>query len=190
MGERVAIVDWDVHHGNGTQHAFASNPELLYVSLHEFPFYPGTGWVTEVGEGEGRGTTINIPLPGGTPSSSYLAAFHRLAMPVIGEFRPDWILVSSGYDAHERDPLGGLNLESEHYGWMAKALLSAVPANRIIAFLEGGYDLDALGEASVATLDGLTGKIADPQWPTEVVGPARRVVELASAEIRQHWKID
>ena len=110
-------------------------------------------------------------------------------MPVVAEFQPDWILVSSGFDAHVRDPLGGLNLESLHYGWMAKALLSVVPGDRIVAFLEGGYDLNALGEASVATLDGLTGKIADPVWPTEVHGSAKRVVALASDEISKHWKI-
>lgn len=189
MGKRVAIVDWDVHHGNGTQHSFYSSQDLLYISLHEFPFYPGTGWVSEVGEGSGRGTTVNIPLPGGTTATSYLAAFDRLVRPVLGEFQPDWILVSSGFDAHVRDPLGGLNLESMHYGWMAKALLSVVPGDRVIAFLEGGYDLEALGEASVATLDGLTGSIADPVWPTEVRGAARRVVDLASDEIGRHWKI-
>jgi acetoin utilization deacetylase AcuC-like enzyme len=159
------------------------------VSIHEFPFYPGTGWVTEVGEGVGRGATVNIPLPGGTSASSYLAAFSRLVMPVLTEFRPDWVLVSNGYDAHVRDPLGGLNLESDHYGWMANALVSVVPSNRIIAFLEGGYDLDALGEASVATLDGLTGRIADPVWPTEVQGSAAKVVDLAVEEIGRHWKI-
>jgi acetoin utilization deacetylase AcuC-like enzyme len=189
VGERVAVVDWDVHHGNGTQHSFYSNEELLYVSLHEFPFYPGTGWVDEVGEGKATGMTVNIPLPGGTTAQSYLAAFDRLVMPVLAEFQPDWILVSSGYDAHVLDPLGGLNLESIHYGWMARALLSIVPGDRIIAFLEGGYDLDALGGASVATLDGLTGKIADPVWPTEVRGAARKIVDLATVEISRHWKI-
>jgi acetoin utilization deacetylase AcuC-like enzyme len=189
MGDKVAIVDWDVHHGNGTQHSFYPNEDLLYVSLHEFPFYPGTGWVTEVGEGVGRGATVNIPLPGGTSASSYLAAFSRIVTPVLAEFRPDWILVSNGYDAHVRDPLGGLNLESDHYGWMANALVSVVPSNRVIAFLEGGYDLDALGEASVATLDGLTGRITDPVWPTEVQGSAAKVVDLAVEEIGRHWKI-
>jgi acetoin utilization deacetylase AcuC-like enzyme len=189
MGERVAVVDWDVHHGNGTQHSFYSREELLYVSLHEFPFYPGTGWVDEVGEGKAKGMTVNIPLPGGTTAPSYLAAFDRLAMPVVAEFQPDWILVSSGFDAHIRDPLGGLSLESLHYGWMAKALLSVVPGDRIIAFLEGGYDLVALREASVATLDGLTGEIADPVWPTDVHGSAKPVVDLASDAIERHWKI-
>jgi acetoin utilization deacetylase AcuC-like enzyme len=188
-GDRVAVVDWDVHHGNGTQHSFYASEDLLYVSLHEFPFYPGTGWVTEVGEGAGRGATVNIPLPGGTSAASYLAAFNRLALPVLTEFDPDWILVSNGYDAHVRDPLGGLNLESAHYGWMASALVSVVPSNRVIAFLEGGYYLGALAEASVATLDGLTGSIADPIWPTEVQGSAAKVVDLAADEIGRYWKI-
>jgi acetoin utilization deacetylase AcuC-like enzyme len=189
MGERVAIVDWDVHHGNGTQHSFSSNADLMYVSLHEFPFYPGTGWVTEMGEGSGEGTTVNIPLPGGTTASSYLAAFDRLVMPVLEQFQPGWILVSSGYDAHVRDPLGGLNLESVHYGWMARALVNVVPSNRVIAFLEGGYDLKALGEGSVATIDGLIGGIEEPIWPSDVSGAASRVIDLATAQIGRHWKI-
>ncbi len=189
MAERVAIVDWDVHHGNGTQHSFYSNQDLLYVSLHQFPFYPGTGWVSEVGEGRARGLTVNVPLPAGTTASSYLAAFDRLAIPVVKEFQPDWILVSSGYDAHVHDPLGGLSLESAHYGWMAHALASIVPGNRIVAFLEGGYDLEVLGEAAVSTIEGLTGRIEDPVWPTEVTGSAKRVVDLAAEAIGRHWKI-
>ena len=189
VGERVAIVDWDVHHGNGTQHSFDSNQDVLYVSLHEYPFYPGTGWLDEVGEGAGRGTTVNIPLPGGTSASSYLAAFWKLVMPVLREFQPDWILVSNGYDAHVRDPLGGLNLESDHYGWMAGALLSVVPRNRVITFLEGGYDLRALGESSVATIDGLAGRFPDPLWPIDVQGQAKKLFVLAEEEIDRHWKI-
>ncbi len=188
-GERVAILDWDVHHGNGTQHSFYEDPEVLYVSLHEFPFYPGTGWVDEVGSGHGRGMTVNIPIPAATTASSYLAAFHQIAMPPIRQFAPSWILISSGYDAHMLDPLAGLSLESGHYGWMASALTSVVPKNRIVAFLEGGYDLSALGTGAVATIDGLIDGTEPVVWPSEVMGSAAKTVEMARDAISTYWDL-
>lgn len=190
MGETVAIVDWDVHHGNGTQHSFYEDPDVLYISLHEFPFYPGTGWVDELGDGLGRGMTVNVPLPAATPADSHLAAFDQIAMPTLRQFDPTWILVSSGYDAHTDDPLGGLSLESNHYGWMAQALASVVPANRIISFLEGGYDLSALGTGSVATIDGVVGRVGDIIWPSEIAGSAGKTVSLAREAVAKHWDLD
>ncbi len=187
-GERVAVVDWDVHHGNGTQHSFYSDPDILYLSLHEFPFYPGTGWVTETGSGVGRGTTVNVALPTGTSNESYLAAFARVAQPVLEQFDPDWILISAGYDAHRKDPLGGLRLEDESYGAMAAALASVVPSSQVIAFLEGGYDLSALANGSLATAEGLLGggaKVPDG----EVTGSAVRVVDLAVEALADHWEV-
>jgi acetoin utilization deacetylase AcuC-like enzyme len=189
MGEKVAIVDWDVHHGNGTQHSFYNDPDVLYVSLHEFPFYPGTGWVDELGNGRGLGMSVNIPLPSGTAATSYLAAFDQLAMPVLRQFDPSWILVSSGYDAHRDDPLGGLNLESHHYGWMSKALGSVVPVNRIVSFLEGGYDLSALGEGAVATLDGIVGRVGEVTWPDAIVGSAEKITSMTRDSLAPHWNI-
>jgi acetoin utilization deacetylase AcuC-like enzyme len=189
MEQRVAIVDWDVHHGNGTQHTFYEDADVLYMSLHEFPFYPGTGWVDEMGDREGRGMTVNIPLPNGTDAMSYLAAFDQIATPILHEFKPDWILVSSGYDAHRLDPLGGLLLESEHYGWMACRLASVVPSNRIISFLEGGYDLSALATGSVATIEGATGAFKDIVWPTSIAGSAARTVAMASEALGPYWDI-
>jgi acetoin utilization deacetylase AcuC-like enzyme len=187
MRERVAIVDWDVHHGNGTQHSFYQDPDVLYISLHEFPLYPGTGWVDDLGGGRGRGTTVNIPLPSGTIAASHLAAFDQLAMPTLRQFEPSWILVSSGYDAHRDDPLGGLSLESHHYGWMSKALGSVVSANRIISFLEGGYDLAALGSGAVATVDGIVGRVGEITWPDEIVGSAAGVTSMARKALAPHW---
>lgn len=188
-GERVAIVDWDVHHGNGTQRSFYEDPEILYVSLHEFPFYPGTGWVDEVGNGPGRGMTVNIPVPAATSASSYLAAFHQVAVPPIRQFAPTWILISSGYDAHVLDPLGELTLESVHYGWMASALVSVVPQNRIVSFLEGGYDLSALGTGAVATLDGLIEGTEPAVWPSEITGSAAKMVDLARDAVATYWDL-
>jgi len=189
-GERVAIVDWDVHHGNGTQHTFYEDPDVLYVSLHEFPFYPGTGWVDEAGDMAGRGSTVNIPLPGGTDPQSYLAAYRRIAVPIVRQFDPDWILVSSGYDAHRLDPLGGLLLESEHYGWMAAALVDIVPKNRLVSFLEGGYDLSALATGAVATVDGATGAYSDLVWPANIDGSAGKTVGLAVESAARYWDLD
>ena len=188
-GERVAIIDWDVHHGNGTQNTFYRDPDVLYVSVHEFPFYPGTGWIDENGSGPGVGATVNVPLPGGTGAESYLAAFGRIVVPVVAQFRPDWILVSNGYDAHRLDPLGGMRLESEHYGTLAGWATSQVPASRVVTFLEGGYDLDALRTASAATVNGLAGRTGAFRWPTEIVGSAGRVVDLAVESLSPYWEL-
>jgi acetoin utilization deacetylase AcuC-like enzyme len=188
-GERVAIVDWDVHHGNGTQDTFYRDPDVLYVSIHEFPSYPGTGWIEERGAGPGEGTVVNVPLPGGTSAESYLAAFGRVVVPVVEQFGPDWILVSNGYDAHVRDPLGGMRLESEHYGWLASWVVDQVRASRVITFLEGGYDFDALRTASGATVEGLAGSAGGFSWPTEIVGSAGRVVDLAIESLSPYWEL-
>lgn len=188
-GERVAIVDWDVHHGNGTQNTFIDDPAVLYLSLHEFPFYPGTGWLSEIGEGPARGTTINIPLPAHTSAEDYLAAFRQLVMPPLRQFEPTWILISSGYDAHVDDPLGGLRLDSEHYGWLAHELTQVVPANRQIAFLEGGYDLDALATGAVETVRGLSGEHTGIVLPDEVRGQARRITAMVADLVGQYWDL-
>jgi acetoin utilization deacetylase AcuC-like enzyme len=188
-GARVAIVDWDVHHGNGTQDTFYADPDVLYISVHEFPFYPGTGWIEENGMGRGLGTTVNVPLPGGTSAESYLAAFGRIVVPVVDQFSPDWILISNGYDAHRLDPLGAMMLESKHYGWLSKWVASQVPTARVIAFLEGGYDLDALTTSSTATVEGLTGRVGDFEWPTEAVGSAGRMVDLTVESLSRYWEL-
>jgi acetoin utilization deacetylase AcuC-like enzyme len=152
-GPRVAIVDWDVHHGNGTQDTFYADDGVLYVSLHQAPFYPGTGSVSEVGVGEAAGTTVNIPLPAGTDGAGYATAWSRIVDPVLDEFSPDWLIVSAGYDAHRDDPLAGMLLEAADYGWMASQLSHRdLPT---LVFLEGGYDLSALEDSVEATLLGL-----------------------------------
>jgi len=189
LGERVAIIDWDVHHGNGTQATFFRDPDVLYASVHEFPFYPGTGWIDERGDGPGMGTTINIPLPRGTSAESYLAAFGRIVVPVVEQFDPDWILVSNGYDAHRLDPLGGLMLESEHYGLMAGWVASQVPNARVIAILEGGYDLGAIKESAAATIDGLAGLAGEPSWPTGMAASGGRVADLAVEALSPFWEL-
>jgi acetoin utilization deacetylase AcuC-like enzyme len=156
--KRVAIVDWDVHHGNGTQDAFAEDPSVLYVSTHQFPFYPGTGAVLEVGEGEGKGYTVNVPLTAGGGDGVYRAAFERVILPVLEEYKPELILVSAGFDASARDPLAEMTLSADAFGWMARALRGAADRSaqgRIALVLEGGYDLVALESGLLAATRGI-----------------------------------
>ena len=189
LGKRVAIVDWDVHHGNGTQRTFWDSPEVLYVSLHEFPFYPGTGWVAESGTERGAGTTVNVALPTGTSSQDYLAAFARVVLPVVRQFSPDWILVSAGYDAHKNDPLGGFDVETAAYRSMAGALGSIVGGRRIVSFLEGGYDLSVLATAPVVTVEGFLAPDGAAVWPEMSRGSARRLVDLSVEVAKEFWDL-
>jgi acetoin utilization deacetylase AcuC-like enzyme len=157
---RVAVVDWDVHHGNGTQNIFYADPSVMYLSVHQYPFYPGTGAPHEIGAGEGRGTTINVGLPAGCGDGDLLAVFDRVFVPALLEFRPDLILVSAGFDAHRADPLAGLRVTEAGYRAMAGRLSRAadqVAGGRLVALLEGGYDLGALSRSLVEVLEVLDG---------------------------------
>jgi acetoin utilization deacetylase AcuC-like enzyme len=147
--ERIAIVDYDVHHGNGTQHAFEENPGVLFISSHQYPFYPGTGGAGEVGRGAGAGFTVNLPLEAGAGDSDFAQVYLQVALPVLREFRPELILVSAGFDAHERDPLAGMCMTTEGYGFLTSLLLGAADEScegRIVFVTEGGYDTRALRE--------------------------------------------
>ena len=151
--ERVAIVDWDVHHGNGTQHVFEEDDTVLYVSTHQWPFYPGTGARGERGRGRGLGATINLPLPAGAGDEEFEGIYATAVIPAIERFGPDLILISAGFDAHESDPLAGMALTTGGYGRLTEILRDAAASlcgGRIVSLLEGGYDLDALA-ASVET---------------------------------------
>jgi acetoin utilization deacetylase AcuC-like enzyme len=145
--ERVAIVDWDVHHGNGTQHVFEEDDTVLYVSTHQWPFYPGTGARGERGRGRGLGTTINLPLSAGAGDEDFEGLYATAVIPAIERFGPDLILISAGFDAHESDPLAGMALTAGGYGRLTETLRDAAASlcgGRIVSLLEGGYDLDAL----------------------------------------------
>ncbi len=161
--ERVAILDIDVHHGNGTQDAFYRRGDVLYVSTHQYPFYPGTGHFRETGEGPGAGATVNLPLPQGARDGDIRRVVEEVAAPVVRRFRPQFILVSAGFDAHYADPLAGLELSVDGYGWLmatAKALAEEFCGGRLVAVLEGGYHLTALPWCVRRTLETLLG--ADP----------------------------
>ena len=145
--ERVAIVDFDVHHGNGTQSILEDDPNALYVSTHQYPFYPGTGGAYETGRGRGNGTTVNLPLPALVGDEGFKVVYSEILVPVLRRFQPHLILVSAGYDAHWCDPLAGLGLSLTGYAWICDALLNLaeeLSAGKIVFSLEGGYDLDVL----------------------------------------------
>lgn len=156
--KRVLIMDWDVHHGNGTQEVFYRDPSVLYLSTHQYPYYPGTGAAGEVGAGAGEGFTVNIPLPAGCGDEEYLRLFRDIVAPTTAKFAPDWILVSAGFDPHQRDPLGGMNVTEAGFATMASLLVDLAERHaggRIALLLEGGYDLQALKQSVAAVLRSL-----------------------------------
>jgi acetoin utilization deacetylase AcuC-like enzyme len=158
---RVLIVDWDVHHGNGTQEIFAARDDVLYMSVHQYPFYPGTGAAEEIGVGAGKGATVNCPLPAGQDDADYGAVFHDLLLPAGRAFAPDLIIVSAGYDAHERDPLADMNVTERGFAAMTSLLCelaAGVCGGKLVLLLEGGYDLAALASSVHASLEVLAGR--------------------------------
>lgn len=193
-GARVAVLDWDAHHGNGTQDIFYSSPDVLFVSMHEYPQYPGSGSLGETGEGAGAGFTLNFPFPAGTGEAAYLEAFDEVVAGVVEQFAPDWILVSAGYDAHRADPLTDLGLTARSFGRLAartRELADALCQGRLVMFLEGGYDLDALADSFEATLAELTGVPAelDEAPGTAASGGASAVVHAARRLASVHWEL-
>jgi acetoin utilization deacetylase AcuC-like enzyme len=168
--ERVALLDFDVHHGNGTQEAFYRRGDVLYVSTHQYPFYPGTGHYRETGEGPGTGATVNLPLPQGAGDGDIRRVVEEVAAPVVRRFRPQFVLVSAGYDAHYADPLAGLELSVDGYGWLmetAKGLAEELCDGRLVCVLEGGYHLTALPWGVRRTVEILLGvePAPDPLGP-------------------------
>ena len=179
LGERVAIVDWDVHHGNGTQELFWDDPRVLFVSTHQYPAYPGTGRAEETGGGRAHGLTVNFALPPGATGDVALAALDDVAAPVVEAFAPTWVLVSAGFDAHRADPLADLAWSAGDYAALAARVIAFAPRpGRTVAFLEGGYDLDALRASVGATagvLAGTDSAVPAAEAPT-FGGPGRDAV--------------
>jgi acetoin utilization deacetylase AcuC-like enzyme len=181
------IVDYDAHHGNGTQDIFWDDPRVLYVSLHEWPLYPGTGRLDETGGPDAPATTCNVPLPAGATGDVYLRAFDEVIEPLAARFAPDWVLVSAGFDAHRADPLTGLALSAGDYGALAARATALAPRpGRTVVFLEGGYDLDAIRDCVRATLPVLVGEAAPPIEAPTAGGPGADVVDAA----RLRWATD
>ena len=147
--QRILILDWDVHHGNGTQHAFEEDSDVLFISLHQYPHYPGTGALYETGTGRGLGATLNCPMNAGLGDDAYREAFNDKVMPAARNFKPDAVLISAGFDAHYADPLGGIRLDTNSYRWMTEEMMSLADQyceGRLLSVLEGGYDFQALAE--------------------------------------------
>ena len=190
--KRVMIVDWDVHHGNGTQHLFEDRNDVLFVSLHQYPLFPGTGGREEVGRGEGEGFTVNVPLPSGSGDGTLLDAFHRLVLPIGRLFAPQLILVSAGFDAHERDPLAGLTVTTNGFAKlcaMTRSLAESTCDGRIVLVLEGGYDLTALADSVHACVETLAAETT----PSPYAGGFPRILDPAvdkAIEVqRRYWAL-
>jgi acetoin utilization deacetylase AcuC-like enzyme len=187
QGNRVAILDWDVHHGNGTQSMVIDDPGILYVSIHQDPFYPFQGEILDI-EREAKGTTVNLPMPAWTAGDLYRRAWGEIVIPVVQAFEPDWVLVSTGFDAHVDDHMAELRLVATDYGWMASELASIHPAHRTVFALEGGYDLDALRNSTAETLLGMSGKNRFEEGLTSP-SPASRVLDPIFEAVARHWPL-
>jgi acetoin utilization deacetylase AcuC-like enzyme len=182
---RILVFDWDVHHGNGTNDAFHTSPEVLYVSIHQSPLFPGTGPMTDVGRGDGEGYTVNLPVSAGSNEQAWLSLVDHVVVPIAMAYEPQLVLVSAGFDAHRSDPLGSCLLESATYGHMARriqAMARAVDAS-IGCVLEGGYDLAALAESTAHTLDALSAESGEPAQPVARQEGTRRAV----SSLARHW---
>ncbi len=189
--ERVLIMDWDVHHGNGTQHIFEADPGVLYASIHQSPFYPGTGAIEESGAGDGEGFTVNIPLPPGCGDAEYADVFRRVIEPISRAYEPDFILISAGFDAHHRDPLASMRVTENGFRVMARSLLDLAgehSGGRCAAILEGGYDLKAICDSALAVLDEFRGSSSCAE-PISAASRADVLIERFVRHQQRFWRI-
>jgi acetoin utilization deacetylase AcuC-like enzyme len=181
--ERVLVLDWDVHHGNGTNAIFHASPEVLFASIHQWPFYPGTGALDDVGEGDGEGYSINLPVPAGTGEDAFLSLVEHVVAPAARRFAPDHELISAGYDAHRDDPLADCRLTTESYAALTRNVLDLAGDAPVGAVLEGGYDLNALAASVAATMEALAeGGQAEPV-------ERHPLAEAAAERLRPLWPV-
>jgi acetoin utilization deacetylase AcuC-like enzyme len=190
--ERVMVIDWDLHHGNGTQDAFYDSPEVLYASTHQFPHYPGTGSLLEVGAGEGLGYTVNAPLPAEFGDAEYLRVFDEVIMPIGRAFKPQFIMVSAGFDCHWRDPLGEMQVTEEGFRQMMRRIMRLAAEcceGKIVAALEGGYNLEAIANSGAVVIDEMGREVDDriePETQGERVAP---IIERMRKGVGQYWNL-
>jgi acetoin utilization deacetylase AcuC-like enzyme len=187
--KRILIVDWDLHHGNGTQKSFYDRKDVLYFSSHQFPHYPGTGNFDEVGSGKGEGFTVNAPFPAGFGDAEYLAVYDRILKPIALEYKPELVLVSAGFDPYVKDPLGGMQVTGDGFGNLAaivRAIADATCGGKVLLTLEGGYNPDGLREGVRSVLQALTG----PAWTVPVMDSpaAEKVIQSIIARQKKYWK--
>jgi acetoin utilization deacetylase AcuC-like enzyme len=192
---RVAIIDWDVHHGNGTQHSFEDDPRLLFISTHQSPAYPGSGKMHETGRGRGEGFTVNMPLPAGCGDIEYELCFQEVIIPILDQFKPELVLVSAGQDAYQLDPLAGMSLTHNGYYLMAKALAAVADRwakGRMLLGLEGGYHLQGQAEAVIQVLNAI-GDLGLPITESSRISEPSRFfrehLDAIKAVQRKYWKL-
>jgi len=191
---KVAVVDYDVHHGNGTQHIFEADPHVLYVSTHQYPYYPGTGAAEEIGRDRGEGFTVNLPLEVGAVDEDYQRVFREIVIPVLMQFEPDVVIVSAGFDAHERDPLGGMRVTTPAFAAMTaelRAVAEECCRGRMVLVTEGGYDLQALAASIDTVIDTISGAPSPPTWPASGIASRRGHVatDAARAVLAPFWNL-
>ena len=192
--ERVAIVDYDVHHGNGTQRSFYDDPSVLFISSHQYPYYPGTGAASETGTGRGTGFTINLPLDAGATDADYDLVYTSIALPALRQFRPDLVLVSAGFDAFVDDPLGGMRVTATQFARLTALLVEAADeccSGRIAAITEGGYDLAGFAACLRAVTSVLAGEDALEQYeaPGGAAPRGRATIDAVLPHLRKEWTI-
>ena len=189
---RVAIVDYDVHHGNGTQWSFYNDPSVLFISSHQYPYYPGTGAAGDIGTSAGAGFTINLPLSAGATDADYELVYSKMALPILRQFRPQLILISAGFDAHMNDPLAGMRLTSPYFGHLTSAIVAVADEcceGRLVAVTEGGYDLAALAESLRASIRALEGDTKGFAAPTGESPRGDATVKAVLPHVRDRWKL-
>lgn len=193
--ERILIVDWDLHHGNGTQHAFYDTDQVLFFSTHQYPYFPGSGAVEETGRGRGAGYTINVPLPGGQDDPAFARIFNELLVPLAEAYRPELILVSAGFDTYAGDPLGTMMVSEEGYAYLTgvvRELAAGLCGGRLVLVLEGGYDLTIMERGSLACLGELAGDRPLAAATRQRLGQAAaplRALETAKEAAKKYWTI-
>jgi acetoin utilization deacetylase AcuC-like enzyme len=190
--KRVAIVDYDVHHGNGTQWSFYDDPSVLFISSHQYPYYPGTGAAGDIGTGAGAGFTINLPMSAGGTDADYELTYTKIALPALAQFRPELILISAGFDAHMNDPLAGMRLTSSYFGRLTAAIVKIANehcAGKLVAVTEGGYDLVALAESLRATIRALESDQKGDAAPTGATPRGEATIKAVLPHLRDRWKL-
>ncbi len=193
--KRIAIVDWDVHHGNGTQHSFENDPEVLFISTHQSPAYPGTGHLKDTGRGVGEGFTVNMPMPPGSGDQEYALFFDRVIIPILDQFKPELLMISSGHDAYRHDPLAGMSLTHQGFYKMADSLRQAAERHcqgRVLLCLEGGYHLEGQAGAVIQVLNGLGSfglPLTERSPDLEPTGHAQARLEEVLQVQRKYWSL-
>jgi acetoin utilization deacetylase AcuC-like enzyme len=190
--KRILVIDWDLHHGNGTQHSFYNRSDILYFSTHQFPHYPGTGYWDETGQDKGKGFTVNVPLSGGKTDEDYLYIFRKILSPIASDFKPEFILVSAGFDIYKADPLGGMLISADAFGALTSELMSAAQKfskDRILFTLEGGYDLQGLSEGVKQVLLYLGGERKKSEIGEDISPITERELAPVFDTQKQFWKL-